>query len=177
MAIDLFDLQYPIGKYTPPKIISNENVIDWINTIEKFPVRFIALAKSLTEKQLDTPYRPGGWTLRQVIHHVPDSHVNSYIRFKWALTENNPLIKAYEEANWSELKDTKNTPIEVSLDLLQAIHKKLVVLLKSLSPDQLKRTFVHPESGNKITLDWNIGLYAWHGEHHLAHLNLVVSKN
>jgi hypothetical protein len=177
MSNDLFDLKYPIGKYAPPKIITENHISDWIASIEQLPDKFIKASKSLTQEQLDTPYRPGGWTLRQVIHHVPDSHVNSYIRFKWALTENNPIIKAYEEASWSELKDTKNAPIDVSLDFLQAIHKKLVVLLKSLSPDELKRTFVHPESGNIISLDWNIGLYAWHGEHHLAHLKLVAGKN
>lgn len=166
-------LKFPIGKFNPPKEITPQHVEEWITSIETFPERFTAVAKMLSDKQLDTPYREGGWTARQVIHHVPDSHVNSYIRFKWALTEDSPTIKAYNEAAWAELADTKNQPIELSLDFLKVVHAKLTILLRSISPEQLKSTFTHPESGNKITLDSNIGGYAWHGDHHLGHLKLV----
>lgn len=169
----LFHQKFPIGIYSPPKEITAKHIEDWINQIEAFPGRFTTVAMSLTEEQLDTPYRDGGWTARQVIHHVPDSHVNSYIRFKWALTENSPTIKAYNEAAWAELADTKNQSIQVSLEFLKAVHAKLVTLLRSIPPEQLKRTFIHPESGREIKLDWNIGLYAWHGEHHLGHLKLI----
>ncbi len=175
MAEDpLFDLKYPIGLYSPPKVIVQSHIDAWIAQIESLPERLITIIENITDEQLDTPYRPNGWTVRQVIHHIPDSHVNSYIRFKWTLTEDNPTIKAYNEVAWAELYDTKDEPIQVSIDFLKAVHAKLACVLKRLSDDQLKRTFVHPESGKQIPLDWNIGLYAWHGEHHLAHVKSVV---
>ena len=172
----LFDLKYPIGLYSPPNEITHDHIALWIDQIATLPERVRKAVESITEEQLNTQYRPNGWTVRQVIHHIPDSHVNSYIRFKWALTEDNPTIKAYNEADWAELFDTKDNSIDVSLDFLEIVHKKLVNVLKSMNADQLKRTFTHPENGNNISLDWNIGMYAWHGEHHLAHIDSIVNK-
>jgi uncharacterized damage-inducible protein DinB len=125
--------------------------------------------KGLTDEQLDTPYRSGGWTVRQVVHHVPDSHLNSYVRFKLALTEDNPTIKPYEEGRWAELSDSNSTPVEVSLTLLESLHDRWVRLLRSLTPEQWKRTFRHPELG-EMTLEKTLALYAWHGKHHVAHI-------
>jgi len=172
----LYHLKYPIGQYLPPDAILQHHVEEWIEQIESLPDRIISMVESVTENQLDTPYRAGGWTIRQVIHHIPDSHVNSYIRFKWALTEDNPTIKVYNEVAWAELYDTKDQPIQISLDFLKVVHAKLVNVIKGMSQEQLKRTFVHPESGKQISLDWNIGMYAWHGEHHLGHIKSVLDK-
>ena len=172
----LFHLKYPIGEYNPPSTILQSHIEEWTYQIQSLPDRLSELVTGIEEVQLNTPYRPGGWTVRQVIHHIPDSHVNSYIRFKWALTEDNPTIKAYHEDLWAELYDTKDQPIQVSLDFLKIIHTKLITIFKGLSAEQLKRTFIHPESGKQISLDWNIGQYAWHGEHHLAHIESVVNR-
>lgn len=176
MTDTLFHLKYPIGKYKAPEEITPEHIENWIKQIGSLPDRLNNLVQNISEEQLDTSYRPGGWTIRQVIHHIPDSHVNSYIRFKWALTENNPTIKAYHEDRWAELEDTVGKPIQDSLDFLKIVHVKLVNVFKNLSEEQLKRTFVHPESGREIRLDWNIGMYAWHGEHHLGHIHSVVDS-
>lgn len=125
--------------------------------------------KGLRDAQLDTPYREGGWTVRQVAHHVPDSHMNAYVRFRLALTEERPTIKTYEEARWAELADAKTAPVEVSLALLEPLHERWVRLLRSLSAGDLARTFTHPEHGVR-TLEWMLFLYAWHGRHHTAHI-------
>lgn len=169
-------LKFPTGKYLPPRLITNEIIAQWIDTIATLPDRFIPVANSLTDEQLNLPYREGGWTAGQVIHHVPESHLNSYVRFKWALTEDNPTIKAYNEKAWTTTEELNDQTIESSLLLLEAIHLKLKFLLKSLNPEQLQRTFVHPESQRTIRLDWNIGLYAWHGDHHLGHLKLIQEQ-
>ena len=166
----LFHYKYPTGLYTPPENILPSHIDGWIKQIESLPERLAGLVNNITEDQLNTPYRPEGWTVRQVIHHIPDSHVNSYIRFKWALTEDEPTIKAYHEDRWAELYDTKDQPIQISIDFLKVVHAKLVHLLKGLSEEQLKRAFIHPENGKRMSLDWTIGMYAWHGEHHLAHI-------
>ena len=139
-------LLYPIGKLHLPKTITEEQKQEWISVLENFPNRLENLVHNLTNKQLDTPYRDEGWTIRQVVHHCADSHHHSYIRFKWAMTENNPTIKAYNEADWAELFDTKTSPIEISILHLKAVHAKLVNLLRGLSDDDLERTFYHPES-------------------------------
>ena len=125
----------------------------------------------MTTEQLASPYRPNGWTARQVIHHIPDSHLNCYIRFKWALTEERPLIKAYNETAWADLN--KHEPIETSFMMLEAVHKKLVQLFHYMDLTQFNRTFIHPELGKELSLAWHLGQYAWHGEHHLGHLQLV----
>ena len=169
-------LRYPIGKYKAPTTISSADVAEWIKTIEDLPAKLRRLVSGLSDEQLDTPYRPGGWTIRQVVHHIPDSHANSYVRFKWTLTEDKPTIKAYHEDRWAELPDSFG-PIDSALNLLDAIHIKWLIILKSLTKDDLKKSFIHPESGRETFLDWNIGLYAWHCNHHYAHIaNLKKQK-
>ncbi len=163
------DLRYPIGHFEPPKEITGEQVATWIDEIESLPGRLRDAVAPLTAEQLDTRYRSGGWTVRQVVHHLADSHLNSVIRFKWALTEERPRIKTYREELWAELPDTRDAPVEVSLDLLDALHARWCVLLRSLGDEELEREFVHPDSG-PVKLATNIGIYAWHGRHHLAHI-------
>src|SRR3974377_1434155 len=133
------------------------------------PKSFRAAVAGLTPQQIDTPYRPGGWTVRQVIHHVPESHLNSYVRFKLALTEDTPIVKTYDEARWAELPDVEHTPVEVSLVLLESLHQRWVHLLELMSESDYARSFRHPELGI-VRLDQNLALYAWHGKHHVAHI-------
>lgn len=166
-------LQYPIGKFSPKDTYSTEEIQSLIQVIESAPERIEAVFQQLTSKQLDTPYRSGGWTARQVLHHLPDSHLNAYIRFKWTLTEDSPTIKAYNEKAWAETYETKTDP-SLSVALLKALHAKWVVLLRSLTAEDLQKTFTHPETGKKITLERLIAMYAWHGEHHLGHLKLIL---
>ncbi len=130
----------------------------------------------LNEDQLNTPYRPDGWTVKQVVHHVVDSHMNSYIRFKWALTEDNPTIKAYFEERWAELPDSAETPVAISLNMLEALHYRFVILLKSLTAEDWDRTFVHPEHNQSFTLKMTVALYAWHSKHHLAHITKLIER-
>ncbi len=165
----MHDLRYPIGKFHYEGPLSEEHKQESLNDIASTPANLRAAVKNLSEGQLDTPYRPGGWTVRQVVHHVPDSHMNSYVRFKLALTEDEPTIKPYAEDKWAELADTKATPVEVSLALLDSLHDRWVRLLRSLTPDDWKRTFRHPELGT-MTLEKTLALYAWHGRHHVAHI-------
>lgn len=173
----MIDLRYPIGQFEAPKHITEDIKNKWIQTLEDFPSRLENLVKDLTDEQLDTPYREGGWTVRQVVHHCSDSHHHSYIRFKWALTEDQPVIKAYSEGEWAKLFDTKTAPIQMSIDHLKAVHYKLVYLLRGLSDEDLKKCFVHPESGDTVVLRKNIGIYAWHSNHHYAHIeNLLIRK-
>ena len=169
-------LKYPIGKYEIPEPITEAHIETWITVLELLPERFEKLVTPLNDAQLETPYRLGGWTVRQVVHHVSDSHHHSYTRFKWALTEDNPLIKAYFEKEWSKLFDAKTAPIQLSLNHLKAVHAKLVYLLRGLSQEDLTRTFLHPEGSVTSTLAENIGRYAGHGSHHLAHIQNLVSR-
>ncbi|WKK67314.1 YfiT family bacillithiol transferase [Lutimonas zeaxanthinifaciens] len=170
------NLKYPIGKFRVTEPISKDQVAAWIQVLEDFPTKLEALTAPLTEAQIDTPYRPEGWTVRQVVHHLADSHYNSYIRFKWTLTEDKPVIKAYFEDRWAQLEDYK-APIELSLTALYNLHAKWVYLLKRLSSEELKRVFIHPESMEEITLEKNIGIYAWHSEHHYAHIENLLRRN
>lgn len=148
----------------------------WIGQLAQYPGRLSDLVLPLSDSQLDTPYRPGGWTVRQVVHHVSDSHHNSYLRFKWALTEDTPMIKVYDEKGWAGLPDSLSGPIQMSLSHLAAVHEKLVYLLRHIEPSELQRAFRHPESGF-TTLEENVGRYAWHGNHHFAHIeNLLRSR-
>jgi hypothetical protein len=174
--LDLDILNYPIGKFDKPKRITLESIGRWIDEIEHLPQQVRGAVEGLSKLQLDTPYRPNGWTIRQVVHHLPDSHMNSYIRFRWTLTEDKPTIKAYHEDLWAELEDAKYGNIEISLILLEAIHIRWSLLLRSLTLENLHKCFVHPESGKEIRLDENIGIYAWHGKHHLAHIRNCISK-
>jgi uncharacterized damage-inducible protein DinB len=168
-------MKYPIGPFSAPSEITTELVQEWIADIESFPKLLRESVQNLNEKQLDTPYREGGWTVRQVVHHCADSHMNSFIRFKLALTEDNPTIKGYMEEKWAEMPDYLQLPIEPSMKLLEGLHERWTVLLRSLSLDDLKKTFFHPERQRSIPLDQTIALYAWHGKHHLGHVRLVGS--
>lgn len=163
------DLRYPIGTFSYRAEITQEQRAALIREIAEAPRALRAAITGLDQAQLETPYRDGGWTVRQVAHHVPDSHMNAYIRFKLALTEDGPTIKPYDESAWAKVADTARTPIEVSLDLLDALHRRWIVLLESLQPADFARGLVHPDHG-PITLDWMLQLYAWHGRHHVAHV-------
>jgi uncharacterized damage-inducible protein DinB len=167
--MDTADLRYPIGKFQFPAEVSDNDRELFIEQIAETPANLRASIEGLSEAQLEAPYRPGGWTVRQVIHHVPDSHLNSYVRFRWALTEDEPLIKAYHEDRWAELSDARTAPVEVSLALLDALHVRWTELLRSLSHQDLSRAFRHPELG-PVRLDQALALYAWHGRHHVAHI-------
>lgn len=169
-------LRYPIGKFTCPDNITPDHLVKWIDVLERLPDNIQNLVSGLTDQQLDTPYREGGWTIRQVVHHLSDSHHNSYIRFKWALTEDRPVIKFYYEKLWADLDDARTGPIQMSLDHLRAVHVKLVYLLKSLTDDQLNRTFIHPEHSEETSLKENIGKYAWHSRHHLQHIKNLINR-
>jgi uncharacterized damage-inducible protein DinB len=163
------DLAYPIGRLSYDSGSTPDKRRNWIRQIADAPAALRAAVKGLDATQLETPYRPDGWTVRQVVHHVPESHMNAYIRFKLALTEDNPTIKPYDEAAWSRTADTIRTPIDVSLSILDALHARWVVLLESLAPEDFARRFVHPESG-PMTVDRLLQLYAWHGQHHTAQI-------
>ena len=163
------DLRYPVGKFGFPDTVSREERSTFVGQIAEAPLRLRSAVTGLSDSQLDTPYRPGGWTVRQVVHHVPDSHLNSYTRFRLALTEDEPTIKPYHEDRWAELPDARTAPVEVSLRLLECLHSRWLGLLRSLSEEQWKRTFRHPDLG-LVTLEQNLALYAWHGRHHVAHI-------
>jgi hypothetical protein len=162
------DQAYPIGQFSFPDSTTAEERVAWIREIARASDDLRAAVTGLSAQQLDTPYRPGGWTVRQVAHHVPDSHMNAYIRFKLALTEDLPIVKPYDEARWAVLRDT-TLPIEPSLDLLDALHQRWVGLLESMSDSDFLRAFVHPELGI-LRLDQWLAQYAWHGRHHVAHV-------
>jgi hypothetical protein len=168
--IDLETLRYPLGKFSTPPAVTPEDIKRWTQTIEELPQRMRDAVKGLGDAQLDTPYRDGGWTVRQVVHHVPDSHLNAYCRFKLALTEDNPVIRPYLEDRWAELPDGKGAPVSVSLILLEAIHARWVMVLRSMSAADYKRTFFHPENKITRTLEVVLCLYDWHSRHHLAHI-------
>jgi uncharacterized damage-inducible protein DinB len=163
------DPRFPIGRYERRDILTNDERRALIDEIAATPVNLRAAVDGLSDAQLETPYRDGGWTIRQVVHHVPDSHLNSYTRFKLALTESAPTIRPYDEAAWAELPDSRDTPIETSLTLLESLHDRWTRLLRAMTEEQFQRTLVHPENG-EMTLDAMVALYAWHGRHHVAHV-------
>ncbi len=169
------DLRYPIGKFEPPVQFTPELRRLFIAQIEAVPDELRKAVAGLSEQQLDTPYRPEGWTVRQVVHHLPDSHMNSYIRFKLALTENEPVVKTYEEALWAEFNDAKHGDIAVSLSLLEALHTRWGTLLKNMKPEDFSRTFRHPVTG-VATLERTAAFYAWHGRHHIAHITSLRKR-
>lgn len=170
MIKDIEKLKYPIGKFVEPEVITTILLKEWIATLETFPDLIQKEVESLSYQDLNNRYRPAGWTIKQVVHHCADSHINSFIRFKLALTEEKPTIKPYNEAMWAELIDTKEMPIDSSLAIIKGIHQRWVVLLKNLSIKDLQRTFIHPETKREISLQTNIGIYAWHCQHHLNHI-------
>ena len=176
MDSTMTDLRYPIGKHVPTTVPTREQVAEWIDDIAATPAAMRAAVKGLDARQIETPYRPGGWTVRQVVHHLPDSHLNAYTRYKLALTEDTPTIKPYDEAAWAELEDTRIVPLSVSLDLLEVLHIRWVALLRSLSQDALERDFRHPEKGRIMRLDATLGMYAWHGKHHVAHVTSLRER-
>jgi uncharacterized damage-inducible protein DinB len=166
-------LRYPVGKFQPKESYSSADIEQCIAAIEAAPDKLNQAFQKLTQKQLDTPYREGGWTARQVLHHLADSHMHAYIRFKWTLTENSPTIKAYYEKLWAETYEVAQDPA-LSLNLLKALHAKWVTLLRSLTSTDLEKYFVHPETGKQVRLDRLMATYAWHGEHHLGHLKIIL---
>ena len=176
MDSTMTDLRYPIGTFTMTPVPSRDQVADWIDEIAAAPAALRAAVDGLSAPQVETPYRPGGWTVRQVVHHLADSHLNAYTRYKLALTEDTPTIKPYDEAAWAELGDTASVPISVSLVLLDALHTRWVALLRSLTPDDLERDFRHPEKGRIMRLDATLGMYAWHGKHHVAHITALRER-
>lgn len=169
------DLRYPVGKFDMQGEFTDAQRPTLIQQLAEVPANLRAAVKGLNEQQLETPYRPGGWTVRQVVHHLPDSHMNSYIRFKLAVTESQPQIKPYEEQLWAELVDGKTAPIEISLQLLEVLHQRWVMFLQSLKPSDFSRTLLHPANG-VMTVDTLLRLYAWHGRHHVAHITSLRER-
>lgn len=165
--------RYPIGQFKKPEAIAAEDIEQWISDIASFPNQIRTAVAHLTDEQLNTAYRPGGWSIRQVVHHCADSHLHSFIRFKLALTEDKPTVKPYYEERWAELPDSSQAAVALSLHLLDGLHQRWVLLLRSLSAADINKSFIHPEHGKEIFLDECIGLYAWHGRHHLAHITTI----
>ena len=163
------DLSYPIGKFSFQGPSTREQRQQWIAEIAEAPPKLRAAVAGLSPEQLDTPYRPGGWTVRQVVHHVPDSHMNAYIRMKWAMTEDTPAIKTYEEQLWAELPEAKSGQIDMSLALLDALHRRWVAFLRLIPEAHFRRAFLHPEWGS-VAIEEAIAMYAWHCDHHAAHI-------
>jgi uncharacterized damage-inducible protein DinB len=169
------DLSYPIGQFEPPSVFTPELRAQALATIALTPARLRAAVADLDEAQLDTPYRPGGWTVRQVVHHVADSHMNAYIRLKLALTEDNPTIKPYVESAWAKLEDYKSTPIAVSLALLDCVHDRWLRLLRAMPERDFARRYVHPVTGHH-SVDHLLAVYNWHGPHHTAHVTRLRER-
>jgi uncharacterized damage-inducible protein DinB len=169
------DLRYPIDSFKFGGAPTHQDIRQAIAEIAEAPAKLRAAVEGLTSEQLDTPYRPDGWTVRQVVHHVPDSHLNSYCRFKLALTEDEPVIRAYHEDRWAELEEARTAPVEVSLTLLESLHIRWVLMLNSLAPSDFQRTFRHPDIG-VVSLAQNVCLYAWHGRHHTAHITSLRER-
>ena len=169
------DPRYPVGKFERRDSLTPDERTKMIAEVAEAPARMRKAIGGLTESQLDTPYREGGWTVRQVVHHVPDSHVNAYTRFKLALTEEHPTIRPYDEAKWAELSDSRDTPVETSLTLLESLHDRWTRLLRAMTADDFRRTLNHPDSG-VMSLDNVLALYAWHGRHHVAHITSLRER-
>lgn len=168
-------LRYPTGRFTPKEKYTQEELAQFVDRIEAIPQKIESAINNLTVVQLDTPYRPGGWTVRQVLHHLPDSHMNAYIRLKWTLTEDTPVIKAYDEKAWAETPETILDP-KISIELLKALHMKWVAVLRKLGEKDFSRSFIHPETQKHVTIGRQVATYAWHGEHHLGHIHIVSNK-
>jgi uncharacterized damage-inducible protein DinB len=170
------DLRYPIGKFERRDTLNPDERSAMIEIIAAAPARMREAVSGLSDAQLDTPYREGGWSVRQVVHHVPDSHLNAYVRLKLALTENDPLIRPYDEALWANLDDSTLTPVEVSLTLLESLHTRWVMLLRSMKEEDFRRTLRHPDHSGILTLDWLVSMYAWHSRHHVAHITALRER-
>ena len=173
--MDYDPLRYPIGKFQPPALpLDDEMRQCLIGELERAPAGVRALVAPLTGAQLDTPYRPGGWTVRQVVHHLPDSHLNGYVRMKLAATEATPAIKVYQESLWAEQPEARSGPVDMSLDLLDALHRRWVMFLRQLPAQDFQRTFTHPSWGTP-TIDFALAIYAWHSRHHTAHIKQALA--
>ena len=175
--MDIHKLKFPIGKYLPNKSPDSDLIAKWISEIEEFPAKVQDLTQDVSIEKLNWRYRPGGWTVKEVVHHCSDSHMNSLIRFKLALTEEKPIIRPYYEDRWAELIDSQDDDISYTLKLLSGLHQKWVILLRSLTDEQLMLEFIHPEHGEKFNLAETIGNYAWHCNHHLAHIKNGIVSN
>lgn len=169
------DLRYPIGEFQVPKDPGVKHRETWLDEIEAAPGLLRAAVEGLSPEQLDTPYREGGWTVRQVVHHVPDSHMNSYVRFKLALTEDRPTIRGYDQDGWAGLEDSLRGPIAPSLDILEALHRRWLHLLRGLDTADFERSFIHPDLG-PVSLWTNLAYYAWHGRHHVAQITSLMDR-
>lgn len=169
------DPRYPLGTFKAEENPTPQRRKELIEQIAQTPAQLRSAVKGLKEAQLDTPYRPGGWTVRQVVHHLPDSHLNAYTRLKLALTEDQPTIKAYDEKLWAELPEARTAPVELSLALLEALHRRWVLQWQALQVADFARTFIHPQHGPR-TVDWLLGMYAWHGRHHVAHITALRER-
>ena len=174
---DLEQLKYPIGRYQKPGDFSKKNRAEWIKIIEELPDKLRQATNGLSQEQLDTQYRQEGWTIRQTVHHFADSHTNAFIRFKLALTEDKPTIKPYLEDKWARLSDSTKAPIESSLNILDGLHKRWVILLNSMTDEDFERLFIHPQHCREVSLKENLALYAWHSKHHLAHITSLIERN
>jgi hypothetical protein len=168
-------MRYPVGRYQAPNEVTQRTREEWIREIEALPANLRQAVAGLSDSQLEKRYRPGGWTVRQVVHHVADSHLNSYSRFRWAVTEDVPAIKTYNEAVWAELPDAKTAPPELSLALIEPLHARWALLLRSFGDAEFTRKLMHPEWG-EVTVDWLLGQYAWHCRHHVAHINRLRER-
>jgi len=173
--VNLETLQYPIGRFSAPAFVTASDRAKWLRAISDAPAGLCAAVAGLSGEQFDTPYRPGGWTVRQVVHHVADSHLNSYVRMRLALTEEHPTIRPYDEKSWANLGDARAAPAGISLDLLDALHRRWVALLSGLTPEEWRRGYFHPESGD-MALETVLALYAWHGRHHTAHITSLRER-
>ena len=170
------DARYPIGKFSPLPALDDAGRLERIDAIAALPNDLMLAVDGLTDAQLDTPYRDGGWTVRQVVHHVADSHTNAYIRMRLAVTEDEPTIKPYDEVLWAKLADSESAPVSLSLDVIDALHKRWTWWMRTLEPALFSRRFRHPEHGPR-DMDWLLQLYAWHGQHHLAHITGLSARN
>lgn len=172
--MDLEQLKYPIGQFVMPEVFDEKQAEIWISDIEALPNQIKLATENLSDAELNQTYRPDGWTLRQVVHHIPDSHMNAYIRFKQAITEDVPVIRPYYEERWAETEEAKNGDIQMSVNLLNSIHFRLVAFLRTLKIEDYQRKYIHPAQGKELTLANMLGMYSWHGRHHLAHITNTI---
>ncbi len=170
------NLKYPIGEYQHPTVVDETQIDKWISSLEEFPQELMAVTSKLSTAQLDVAYRPGGWTVRQVVHHLADSHVNAYTRIKLTLTEDNPIIRPYDEETWADLPDAKTGDIGMSIEIIKAIHYRLTKTLRLINYADFERRYIHPAGNQQLNLSYLAGSYAWHGKHHLAHILSTLSE-
>lgn len=176
MESNMEDLKYPVGRYQRPEVFTPQLKDEWMAVIQALPSWMDACIENLDEHQLAVPYRPGGWNIKQVVHHLADSHMNAYIRLKLALTEDNPTVKPYQEQAWAELPDNIYTPVNVSVTMLHTLHRRMVTLLEHMQPSDWERTYYHPEHKRNFPIWEMVGMYAWHSRHHTAHISQLRQR-